>query len=86
MRYIILGHSNPDVDSILSGILLEKVLNKKYNTDEYKFIIPEEHIDTTSDNIIKELGIDLDKYKDNLQTEIQEINQRSKMNEANNFI
>ena len=65
MRYIILGHSNPDVDSILSGILLEKVLNKKYNTDEYKFIIPEEHIDTTSGNIIKELGIDLDKYKDN---------------------
>jgi len=64
MKYIILGHSNPDVDSILSGILLEKVLNKKNNTDNYKFIIPEDYIDSTSLSIIKELGIDIDKYKD----------------------
>ena len=26
MKYFILGHANPDVDSIVSGILMEKLL------------------------------------------------------------
>ena len=27
MKYIILGHENPDVDSIVSGYLLEKIMS-----------------------------------------------------------
>ena len=26
--YVILGHENPDVDSIVSGVLLERYLNR----------------------------------------------------------
>lgn len=36
--YIIIGHDNPDVDSILSGILLEKIFKKKGLSAS--FIIP----------------------------------------------
>ena len=38
-KYIILGHENPDVDSIVSGYLLEKLLlSKSFNVE---FIIPD---------------------------------------------
>ena len=39
MKYIILGHTNPDIDSIISGYLLEKLLKKlNYNVE---FVIPD---------------------------------------------
>ena len=42
-KIIILGHENPDVDSIVSGYLLEKILLKKgYNVE---FVIPDENIE-----------------------------------------
>ena len=38
-KYIILGHENPDVGSIVSGYLLEKLLlSKSFNVE---FIIPD---------------------------------------------
>ena len=42
MEYIILGHVNVDVDSIVSGYLLEKIMTKK----GYKasFVIPDEEV------------------------------------------
>ena len=42
-KIIILGHENPDVDSIVSGYILEKILLKKgYDVE---FIIPDENIE-----------------------------------------
>lgn len=61
MKKVILGHLKPDVDSILSGILLETILNKDNNN--YKFIIPDEIIDLDTSNIIKSLGIDISNYQ-----------------------
>ena len=41
-KIIILGHENPDVDSIVSGYLLEKImLNMGYDV---KYIIPDKEI------------------------------------------
>ena len=65
MRYVILGHSNPDVDSILSGILLERILSKKDSSNEYRFIIPDEHIEDITSSIISSIGIDISKYRNN---------------------
>lgn len=42
-KLIILGHENPDVDSIVSGVLLEKILLKKGYDAE--FIIPDKFIE-----------------------------------------
>lgn len=47
-KYIILGHENPDNDSIISGYLLEKIM-KKHNYD-VSFIIPDETI--SEENLI----------------------------------
>ena len=42
-NYIILGHENPDVDSIVSGYLLEKIMIKLgYNAS---FLIPDRAIE-----------------------------------------
>ena len=41
--YIILGHQNPDVDSIVSGYLLEQYLNRCGYVS--KFMIPDSVID-----------------------------------------
>lgn len=62
MKYVILGHQNPDVDSILSGVLLEKILNK-FTKDEFKFIIPDDSIDDITKEIVKDTGIDISQYQ-----------------------
>lgn len=61
MKYVILGHQNIDVDSILSGILLERILNK-FTKDEFKFIIPDDTIDDITKKIVTDCKIDLSKY------------------------
>lgn len=63
MKYIILGHENPDVDSILSGILLEKILSRKDNNNIYKYVIPDKEVDEITTKIVKDLGINIDNYK-----------------------
>lgn len=62
--YIILGHKNVDVDSIVSGILLERYLNR--HGKEARFIIPDKKIDAESLSICLSFGIDPRKYQENL--------------------
>lgn len=58
---IILGHENPDVDSIVSGYLLQKILNGKgYNSE---FVIPDEQIEQQNLDICRKYGLDPIKYK-----------------------
>lgn len=52
---IILGHKNPDVDSIISAIILNKILKKKgYNS---KFIIPDKQINKDTMEILEKYNI-----------------------------
>ena len=63
-KIIILGHENPDVDSIVSGYLLEKILNSKgYFTE---FIIPDEKIEQENLDICRKYGLDPVKYQKNI--------------------
>lgn len=61
MKYVILGHQNPDVDSVLSGALLERILNR-YTKNEFKFIIPD-NVDEITTEIVTNAGIDINQYK-----------------------
>ena len=61
---IILGHENPDVDSIISAILLNKILIKKgYNS---KFIIPDNEINKDTLEILNKYNINPYEYKEAL--------------------
>lgn len=60
MKYIILGHENPDVDSLVSGYLLEKVMKKKgYDAS---FFIPDQSIASDSEKICNKYNLYLGKY------------------------
>lgn len=61
-KLIILGHENPDIDSIVSGILLEYYINKN-TKKKAKFIIPDKEIDEDTINICNKFNIP---YKDHL--------------------
>ncbi len=64
---IILGHENPDVDSIVSAIILNKILLKKgYNS---KFIIPDDQINKDTLEILNKYNIDPYEYKSSLPKE-----------------
>ena len=52
---IILGHINPDVDSIVSGYLLEKILMKK--GINAKFVIPDKKLDKDTLLICTKYGL-----------------------------
>ena len=54
-KIIILGHENPDVDSIVSGYLLQQMLTKKSIPAE--FIIPDQNIEQESSNICLSYGL-----------------------------
>ena len=60
MKYIILGHENPDVDSLVSGYLLEKVMKKKGY--EVSFCIPDKVIASDSERICSKYKLNLKKY------------------------
>lgn len=63
-KIIILGHENPDVDSIISGYILEKILKKKgYDVE---FIIPEKKIEKDSLDICIRNGLNPTKYFKNI--------------------
>lgn len=60
-KLIILGHENPDVDSIISGYLLEKILKTKgYNAE---FVIPDEKIEEETLDICIRNGLNPAKYQ-----------------------
>lgn len=59
-KIIILGHENPDVDSIVSGYLLEKILKKKgYNVE---FVIPDMVIADETRDICRRYGLEPSKF------------------------
>ena len=55
-KYIILGHENPDNDSIVSGYILEKIMKKRGYDAE--FIIPDEVISEENIMLAAYVGID----------------------------
>lgn len=60
----VLGHKNPDVDSVVSGLLMVKLLN--YKGYKAEFIIPDKYLDNETYNLLKKYGIDMLDYKKNL--------------------
>lgn len=60
-KYIILGHENPDNDSIVSGYLLESFMKRRgYDVE---FIIPDEEISEENIMLANYCGIDPTKYQ-----------------------
>jgi inorganic pyrophosphatase/exopolyphosphatase len=60
-KVTILSHFDPDVDSIISGFLLEKLFRSKGIDASY--IIPDKEIDEENYRICAIVGIDANKYK-----------------------
>ena len=60
MKYVILGHENPDVDSLISGYLLEKVMKKRGY--EVSFCIPDKEIAADSEKICNKYNLYVGKY------------------------
>ena len=60
MKYIILGHENPDVDSLVSGYILEKVMKKRGY--DVSFCIPDKAIALDSEKICNKYNLYLGKY------------------------
>lgn len=70
-KIIILGHENPDVDSIISGYLLEKIMIKKgYNSE---FIIPDKKIDKDTMDICRRNGLDPEMFMKEINLEDKNI-------------
>ena len=55
-KYIILGHKNPDVDSIVSGYIYQNYLRRR--NIEAEFIIPDEHIDDDTLEICRKFHLE----------------------------
>ena len=70
MKYVILGHENPDVDSIVSGYLLEKIMiNRGYDVS---FYIPDVEVSLETESICNKYNLYLGKYRN------KELNNDSK--------
>lgn len=63
-KYIILGHENPDVDSILSGILYANYLTRNGISAEY--VIPDEKLEQENMDICLQFGVDPTLYQKKL--------------------
>lgn len=68
-KVIILGHDKIDIDSIVSGILLEKLINKRSNQYVSEFVILDKELDNESEIILKMFNIDYKKYQRDLTIE-----------------
>ena len=67
---IILGHEKPDVDSVISGYLLEKLLkNRGYDVE---FIIPDKYVDSETNGICMKYGLNPSKFIKDLPKEKSE--------------
>lgn len=65
--YIILGHQNPDVDSVVSGVLLENYLTRQGK--KACFMIPDLKIDEETISICMSFGLNPKKYQRKLPKE-----------------
>lgn len=70
-KLIILGHENPDVDSIVSGYILEKILIKKGYSAE--FIIPDKSINKDTLDICIKNGLNPISFIKNVNFEDKSI-------------
>ena len=71
-KIVILGHENPDVDSIVSGYLLEKILKKKgYNAE---FIVPDKSLDKDTLEICRKYDLEPTIYQKDISLEDKNIN------------
>lgn len=61
---IVLGHVNPDVDSILSGIILSKYLI--YKGYKASYLIPDKNIDKETKVVLESFKIDFTEYQGEL--------------------
>lgn len=66
-KYIILGHENPDLDSIVSGYLLEKLLISQGKKAE--FIIPDQTISNENLSLCESINLDPKKHQKTLPKE-----------------
>lgn len=59
-RVYILGHDNPDVDSIISGIMLGNFASKLHRPYgvEWMFVLPNGKVDKETADILKGIGLD----------------------------
>ena len=64
-KYIILGHENPDVDSIVSGYIYQSYLNR-HNIDA-KFIIPDETIEEDTLEICRKFHLEPTQFQEKLE-------------------
>ena len=71
-KIIILGHENPDVDSIVSGYLLEKILKKKGYSAE--FIVPDKSLDKDTLEICRKYDLEPTKYQKDINLKDSNIN------------
>lgn len=63
-RIVILGHKNPDVDSIISGYLLTSYLRyKRYNVE---YVIPDSKVDEEVVKILNNFGINIENFSGNI--------------------
>lgn len=64
---IVLGHPNPDIDSIISGIILSKYLI--YKGYKASYIIPDKNIDKDTEQILMSFKIDFRAYQGEVSKE-----------------
>lgn len=71
-KIIILGHENPDVDSIVSGYLLEKIMKQKgYNVE---FVIPDKEISQETIDICIKNSLNPTKFQKTINLKDPNIN------------
>ena len=61
---VIVGHSNPDIDSILSGIILSKYL--VYKGYKARYVIPDKSIDKEVEKVLNHFKIDFRAYQEDI--------------------
>lgn len=64
-KITILGHKYPDVDAVVSGLMMEKLL-KHYNYDA-GFVIPDKYLDKDTYELLLKYNIDMRKYQKKLE-------------------
>lgn len=62
-KIIILGHENPDEDSIISGFLLQNLLNRRNLGIDFEFVIPDLVLDQETVTICNNYGLDVTKFQ-----------------------
>jgi len=67
-KLVILGHPNPDIDSIISGILMEHYINN-YTNYQGEFIIPDTSLDKSTIDICKKYNIDYQSHQKEIPKE-----------------